>query len=47
MSHSTTQFGDKKRKKDSFCREGRRGAQGGGDRWLRISIFLDMVDFRI
>ena len=25
MSHSTTQFGDKKRKKGSFCHEGRRG----------------------
>ena len=29
MSHSTTQFGDKKRKKGSFCHEGRRG--GGGE----------------
>ena len=30
MSHSTTQFGDKKRKKGSFCHEGRRGWGGGG-----------------
>ena len=36
MSHSTTQFGDKKRKKGSFCHEGR---IGGGVGWVDGSVF--------